>query len=607
MINIGICGQVSTGKSTGINAILGDCLSQTKMKRTTMGVFEFIHSTQADNSDIIKKTIEIVNDVSKKEKDNVIYRVKMPFVKNQTDQVKLIDFPGFNDGKEDVLGMEKLFYGKISQLDYIIYIIDATSPLLYKSEKTLITSILNKVIQNHKNNRYTRTIFVFNKYDDEGDDEITEMIDEAKQWLFKELKRIKLDTDNSWFFSVSFRKMMIYSVHKNNKKMNAIPKTVLMKALTEMYGRSTARKMIDTGENFDTIVSTKDESSMFTLLEKISDNQFNKYYMASKFKEKLDKISSLDQRLVTCIHNHLYIRAIDNEFYIRIIRAKLDKFERTMSKISTAAVVEKIKWFNIMYYIFKNYVSNSVDDANRYISDIYCKYLSNCTLEYEYGYIVHQFLNMNIPNWLNNDDIINNLDKYSSAFAYFGYSNRNCNEHNITNGKIVKSTKIRIDDLFNINTMKKVSKCNDTKFIYNFIEKMDYLQCKKLYNTDKYLCNNLHTHVQGALLANKGQIDQLNVNSEKISKTLKYLLFDKSKEYMEEKSIPSCARMEFNYIKHAKSNCGFRTKSYAKIKEYHDWSWQYTQEWTKQIIDPKIISLLPGHVINHIMMSRVGA
>ena len=116
--------------------------------------------------------------------------------------------------------------------------------------------------------------------------------------------------------------------------------------------------------------------------------------------------------------------------------------------------------------------------------------------------------------------------------------------------------------------MKKVDKCNDAQYIYNFIEKIDFLLCEKLYNTDKHIANDLHTHVQGAFIANKGQIDQLNINNEKLSKTLKYMLFDKSKAHMDEKVIPSCARMDFNYIKHTKSDCGFRIKSYDKIKQY---------------------------------------
>jgi GTPase Era involved in 16S rRNA processing len=43
-VNIAICGQVSSGKSTAINAVLGQYLSETSMKRTTKKVYTFSHS-----------------------------------------------------------------------------------------------------------------------------------------------------------------------------------------------------------------------------------------------------------------------------------------------------------------------------------------------------------------------------------------------------------------------------------------------------------------------------------------------------------------------------------------------------------------------------------
>jgi GTPase SAR1 family protein len=120
-INIAVCGQVSSGKSTAINAILGQYLSETSMKRTTKKIYTFTHSDTATSVKQIKGDIEKNNTDNSKNTD-IEFAVHIPFVNKQSLQCSIKDYPGFNDGHEDVDGMEKLFYRDLPQIDYIIYI-----------------------------------------------------------------------------------------------------------------------------------------------------------------------------------------------------------------------------------------------------------------------------------------------------------------------------------------------------------------------------------------------------------------------------------------------------------------------------------------------------
>ena len=62
--HIGICGQVSTGKSTCLNALMGNYLSQISLKRSTKKVLKFYHTPGDEKNHkptCIKKIIEEIN------------------------------------------------------------------------------------------------------------------------------------------------------------------------------------------------------------------------------------------------------------------------------------------------------------------------------------------------------------------------------------------------------------------------------------------------------------------------------------------------------------------------------------------------------------------
>ena len=616
-VNIGICGQVSTGKSTCINALMGKYLSQTKLRRTTKAPLTFIHGNhRMDDLNSIQKTIQIINEVDKADRNSVEYNVNFPFIKNPNSKCKLIDFPGFNDGKEDIQGMEKLFYNKIKELDFIIYIMNAESALMLKSEITLLEGILSKVQENHKNNNYTRIIFVFNKLDDEDNEEIKEVISDAKNTLEEILKKMSFASDKFWFYSVSFRKMMIKSMYDNGGNTEDIPNGDLQKTLSEIYGKTQAKKIIANKDHFE-ITLTNDENSLFNLLERISDNMYNKIYISEKFIAKLSKINNINQSLVTCIDNHKYLKDIEHTCYSQIIRThlqilenKIYRPEKTYQKI--------ISYFDTLEEIFKHYVSSGKtkkerqSQTNAYISSLYFNYLNmdeKLIKNQVYSYIVTRFIDKDINDWLT-DTIINNLHQYNCGYFKARFiSKPNLNYTKIVNGKIVNKDPINLYDIYNVKVMEKISRFNSNEIIYHFIEKMDFMLCQPLYYRNNSL-SDMDTYSElptslGFSFNSKGQITQLDSNCKTISNLLKKLTFEKSKECMIERCYSTCARMEFNYIKKAGINSGYKYSVYPGIVEYHKWSSKYTGIWTKQPISSSIVSLLPSHVMNHIMLSRV--
>jgi len=593
-INIAICGQVSSGKSTAINAIVGKYISETSMKRTTRSVYTFI--PPIDTSDYcmtIKEDIERQNQLDTI--STAEFTTPIPFVGKDSFACSLRDYPGFNDGKEDIEGMEKIFYSHLPGLDYVIYIIDATCPLLHKSEKDLITNIFDKIKENNDNNKYTRIAFIFNKLDDEGDTEMLEMIHEAKIWLFKQMSDRYIDTVDNWFLSVSFRKMMIYSVHTSNGgNLTDIPEIILRRALTDMYGKTTAKNIIDNKSDFTLDELSDDERRVFSILKGFVDKQFNVVYTAKKFRDKLNSIPPTKykkfgeyEQIVECIENHRYLNDINPTSYKDIVEACLVKMRD--AEISDLQCLLHI---NIMRAIYVKYI-DAVDD-NNFIKNIYHTQLaiiSNIDPEKSIdltesinNYIIFEdilskFIEFGTHEWLN-EDIINCFVKmYNTQHGVLthGYDHLCIWNAFINEGKlIVYREKGPLKSILNIDNMKKLSATNHNReYVAKFIEKIDIVLCAKLFGEIKMDDN----------------------------KSMVKALYKQSSDYNREKQYPTCARMEKNWIDHKGVECGIRINKYNDIAEYHKWSSQYAA-FPSEDIKYEVIGLYPQHVVNFILLNK---
>ena len=169
-INIGIIGCISAGKSTLLNAIFGKCLSDMKIKRTTMvpQIYHLKHN-DIDNTNIE----EIINTNQSSNKsfcgtvwdgtDVCNYNIKHPsdFINlNEDFEIKIYDIPGINDQQTKDIYM-KWLKENISDFNFIIYTIDINSALNTSDEIEILDVITSHIEKN------THLICLINKCDNQ--------------------------------------------------------------------------------------------------------------------------------------------------------------------------------------------------------------------------------------------------------------------------------------------------------------------------------------------------------------------------------------------------------------------------------------------------------
>ena len=178
-----------------------------------------------------------------------------------------------------------------------MYILDATCPLIHKSEKDLILSIFDQIKQNHQNNKYTRIAFIFNKVDDNKDQEIMELFKEATQWLKEKMAEKKIEVVDNWFLAVSFRKMMIYSINKYGN-IDDVPEIILKRI------EANKKKL-----KIDDL--TNDENTLFANLKLFIEQSYNVEYISKIFSGMLNNIDVVYYtEIVKCINSHCHLRVV---------------------------------------------------------------------------------------------------------------------------------------------------------------------------------------------------------------------------------------------------------------------------------------------------------
>jgi GTPase SAR1 family protein len=79
MLNIGIIGEVSVGKSTLVNALVSKYLSTTSLKRTTYVPFLFKNSLEEDDNKTIQQTIQDANKNKEHYKSPIKFKTQISF------------------------------------------------------------------------------------------------------------------------------------------------------------------------------------------------------------------------------------------------------------------------------------------------------------------------------------------------------------------------------------------------------------------------------------------------------------------------------------------------------------------------------------------------
>ena len=213
-LNLCLVGCVSSGKSTVLNTIFCEDLTQTKIKRTTMTPCIFIETRKNTTSleNINKEITKTNNRLIKKSESTSIpvasdYKpLIFPVDKINIDccskskLVTIFDIPGLNDART-----KKIYYNYLQEnfsiFNIVIFIIDINSGLNTSDEIEILTFISEQTTI-HKNNKTIHTLVVVNKADDmqlvannelEITGELNEMFDQVKQTVTEQYKKKNIE------------------------------------------------------------------------------------------------------------------------------------------------------------------------------------------------------------------------------------------------------------------------------------------------------------------------------------------------------------------------------------------------------------------------------
>ena len=168
-INVAICGAVSAGKSTLLNAIFVASYSDMKIKRTTMNpqvYYETKQHNKKDSAKIKERNTEINKSLYNKDpKSLTMADIKetcylVPQIKNLAELDKNVflsvyDIPGLNDSQTKHLYFQYLnenFY----KFDVILFVVDIHSALNTSDESDILEKILQNAKENSENMEFKR-------------------------------------------------------------------------------------------------------------------------------------------------------------------------------------------------------------------------------------------------------------------------------------------------------------------------------------------------------------------------------------------------------------------------------------------------------------------
>lgn len=193
---VNVIATMSSGKSTLINALLGNKLMPSKNQACTAIITEIkdtdekIFSAKVYNKNgqeidrcnsLTYETMQKIN--SNERVSKVCIEGDIPFVNSEDISLVLVDTPGTNNSRDEAHREVTYNLLKENHEDLVLYVMNATQSGI-KDDEQLLKYIGNIMKTNGKQSR-DRFIFVLNKLDafDEEDDKVTELLIETKEYL----------------------------------------------------------------------------------------------------------------------------------------------------------------------------------------------------------------------------------------------------------------------------------------------------------------------------------------------------------------------------------------------------------------------------------------
>jgi GTP-binding protein EngB required for normal cell division len=410
--NINICfvGGVSTGKSTILNAIFCEELTQCKIKRTTMVPTIYVENeynpfqiTQPEeifkkitdkNKELIEKT-ENGEKISKKEYTELMFNVGKLDINILNDAyVNVYDIPGLNDARTKDIYYEYL-EEKFHKFNLLIFIVDIHSGLNTSDEIDIVNFITNNTrYQLENNNKKIYTMVIVNKADDMQLDEdsvetdklvltgeLNEMYEQVEKTIKTEFVRKNIAEHLIGIIPLCAIDSYLYRmVKKHGKNFKLTPEQILKIGVNENGKKfstlkpATQAKKVYEILNDNAFIETMIKLSGFSCLEKtlhkfLNENNTGKnirinnlLFTLKKYDdivEYLDKDKSLFPEGIENIiekHNNIYhsIKKIDDQLYNEFITTLVGKIFIVLEKKITLYYYEDITDLIVDYQLFQN-------------------------------------------------------------------------------------------------------------------------------------------------------------------------------------------------------------------------------------------------------------
>jgi GTP-binding protein EngB required for normal cell division len=284
--NINLCfvGGVSTGKSTVLNSVFCEELTQCKIKRTTMWPTVYVENDfvqdispeeilkiiSEKNKEIIEKT-ESGQKLDSGDYKELVFNVgKLDINILEDSYVNVYDIPGLNDARTKHIYYDYL-ENNFHKFNLVVFLVDIQSGLNTSDEMDMLRFIINNTRDQFKRNqRHIYTLVIVNKADDmqteEDSDkleitgELREMFEQVENTVHAEFANNGLKNSVIGVIPLCARDSYLYRmVKKHGNKFKLTPEQILKIGVNE------------NGKKFSTLKPATQEARVNEILK---DNSF---------------------------------------------------------------------------------------------------------------------------------------------------------------------------------------------------------------------------------------------------------------------------------------------------------------------------------------------
>ncbi len=407
--NINLCfvGGVSTGKSTILNSIFCEELTQCKIKRTTMVPTIYIENDKAHikpeeiysiisdkNKEIIERT-EAGEKISFDKYKELVFNVgKLDVNILEGSYVNVYDIPGLNDARtKDIY--YKYLENNFKKFNLIVFIVDLHSGLNTSDEMEIVNFITNNT-RDIKEQKNIYTLVVVNKADDmqlvddelELTGELSEMYDQVEKTIKTEFERKGIENNLIGIVPLCAIDSYLYRmVEKHGDKFKLTPEQILKIGINEQGKRFSTKKPVDQAqivyeklgdkEFVNTMIQLSGFSKFVSLLHKfLNENGVSKHIRISNLLQQLEGLpmpkiqspcsysntlcgskQSLENLTSTIkrIKVYLSIEKIDKEQSKQLMRSLYDSIMIMLNNLWTKNQVSSVlDWFQSYKYLYDN-------------------------------------------------------------------------------------------------------------------------------------------------------------------------------------------------------------------------------------------------------------